>query len=285
MIKRVLAVFICIIMLASLLTAFTACGEDDGCYEMSEEDRLISDIKKINDMIRACCMDSVLITYDQLKTALASFYYVQEKYSGMLLREIEGVKYYCPHFILEWENRQSPDRENMMYIITPLPRNELEIYTGIMVTPYYTNETAAKIKEMNEKVAAFTLYTTNRNRVDEMIEKFKEFQKEYSGKLLCVDPVRGEIYCPEYELYEDKLTYGSDAYKDDIPYVVLWQCIHMSENKEGFIKGISVLYGFHDVDDDYVVQAGELVYFPKGVGDRNNLIPYSTRLHFLTPKD
>lgn len=292
--KRILAIFLCIVMIAAVMAGLTACYDDDsdGCVrEQTEEQKLASDVKKINEMIEACCLESRIVTYEQLKTALASFYYIQEKYSGAKLREIDGVTYRCPHFVLDWENKDSADRENVMYIITPLAKNEIGIYPGIKVTPYYMTETAEKIDEMNKKLNQFLIITTNKFKVDEMAERFKAFQEEYSGKVLCVDPVLGEVRCPDYQLEIKPISekYLSEGIFYD-SYVVVWQANLKGKNKDGFITGIRVIVLSKKVSDDYTAKAGEfLTVFKKVIKNENaynvlgeRLTPYETWIRIET---
>ena len=271
-------------MLAAMMTGLTACEGDDGCgKELSEEEKLDRDITRINDMIEACCMKSVVISYEQLKTALASFYYIQEKYSGKKIREIEGVVYRCPNFVLDWENKDIVDRENTMFIVTPLSKDANGIYRGISVTPYYRSETAEMIEEINKKLCEFLIVTTNKNKLDEMAKRFRQFQAEYSGKLLCVDPVKGQIRCPNYRLEIQPYNKNEYYYMYNLQhsFVVQWQSSLMDKNTDGFITGVEVINLPHSVSNDYQAQVGEIVTTYKKVIKNENA--YNILGERLTP--
>ena len=295
MYKRKISTVLSIIMLAVLLVGIVACDEEGSCgTPMSEEEKLQSDIKRINEMISSCCLESKIVTYEQLKVALASFYYMQERFSGSLLRKIDGVEYRCPKFALEWENMDSIEKENALYIITTLPKDANGLYKGIRVTPYFVTETAEKIKEMNAKFEQFLTFSTNKKVADDLAERFKEFQKEYSGKLLCVDPIKGEIRCPNYILdYREDTDHYYEYLTGDKPYVIVWKSHVLDKNDEGFIPGLMISNSCQVVPDDYTVKAGEIFYYWKTetvypeheytkFGDR--LLPYDRQVRVKVDK-
>ena len=243
------------------------CEPEIECEPMTSQELLEHTIDKINEKLVAICMGSRPITYDQLKTALASFYYIQDEYSGKKMVEIEGVEYYYPLFVLEWVNREI-DKEGKLFYITTLEKSALGIYTGIRVSPWYGPEAAEKIKEMNGKLMEFLIYTTDRNKVDEMAERYKQFQQEYSGKLLCVDPDKGEIYCPEYTYWIDDIVEKYGRYQ-------LWQSKLDEKNVEGFITGISVFTIADGDDKERVLSTGEVLRWKQPDVESPDLVSYA----------
>ncbi len=258
MINKKTARIICMILLAVMLLSLSSCNESDGCEEAKPR-TLAQYVDEVNYTIWSrICRQSIRLTPSEIKTCLFDFYQFQDMYSGKLLCTVDGVKYYYPNFVLKWENKDHEVTDNTGYIISPLHRDANGTYTGVLITPV-DSETEAKIKEMNAKVVSMPAHTRDRSKIDELSERFKQFSDKYSGTLLCVDPYKGEIHCPNYSFSIKEPTL--DAVLEDITYIVVWRSNLLGYDENGLLTGIYVDTYVEAVGDDYVAKTGELVRY------------------------
>ncbi len=141
MIKRVAAIFLCVFMLAARGGSFYDCESECDSSPKTDKDLLYEDKSYINGRINAYTQFGEL-TGDQLKILLEHYYKFQEKYSGKLIREVDGKKYYYPRFVKEfvWADdldmkdlAKVIDKKNARFYITPLDKNDDGIYMGICI--------------------------------------------------------------------------------------------------------------------------------------------------------
>ncbi len=275
--KKYMKKLICIILVLVLVPAPIRTYAD-GCEGLTAVKPTLEDyVSRMNtDILYGnCCECGWELTEKQMNVCLNRFYNVQQKYSGALMCEIDGQKYYYPKFTLEWENRKLTVTESTRFKITRLPKGLNGIHTGIKVTAY-ENEKFEKIRQVNTLIKKYRCSYCTREQVDEILAKYKKFQDQYSGKFLCIDAHSNkELYCPNFTHEFNTASFDRRGYKQDA-LNVRWYVDVLGENKDGIIRGLEI-GPFHIYMGTPDSSTRELIGLSKQFeNDRASALPWAT---------